>query len=139
MTPFATNGIDAERTRITNAFLTAGGVLIDPPVLQPADTLLDLYGEDIRARAFTTRDPLAGELMLRPDFTVPVVQMHMSQGHAPARYVYSGKVFRTQELGEDRPSEYDQVGFELGGHRLCFDAVRRHANDIDTARDQQVA
>ena len=113
MTLFATNGVDAEQTRITNAFLTAGGVLIDPPVLQPADTLLDLYGEDIRARAYTTRDPLAGELMLRPDFTVPVVQMHMSEGHAPARYVYSGKVFRTQELGEDRPSEYDQVGFEV--------------------------
>ncbi len=39
--------------------------------------LLDLYGEDIRARAYVTSDALRGEQMLRPDFTVPVVQMHM--------------------------------------------------------------
>ncbi|MDC3265334.1 hypothetical protein OAU61_04555, partial [Planktomarina temperata] len=42
-------------------------------ILQPADVLLDLYGEDIRARAYVTSDPLRGEQMLRPDFTVPVV------------------------------------------------------------------
>ena len=50
-----------------------------PPILQPAETLLDLYGEDIRARAYVTHDPVLGEAMLRPDFTVPVVQMHMDE------------------------------------------------------------
>ena len=105
--------LEAEQTRIIAAFAAAGAQMVDPPMLQPAETLLDLYGEDIRARAFTTRDPLAGELMLRPDFTVPVVQMHMAQGKPPARYVYSGKVFRTQELGADRPSEYEQIGYEI--------------------------
>ena len=104
---------EAEQARIVAAFAAAGAQMIDPPMLQPADTLLDLYGEDIRARAFTTRDPLVGELMLRPDFTVPVVQMHMAEGKPPARYVYAGKVFRTQELDAGRPSEYDQVGYEI--------------------------
>jgi len=105
--------LEAEQARIVAAFTDAGAELVDPPVLQSADTLLDLYGEDIRARAYTTRDPLAGELMLRPDFTVPVVQMHMEHRQVPSRYAYSGKVFRTQEMGAKRPSEYDQVGFEI--------------------------
>jgi len=38
-----------------------GALVTDADILQPAGTLLDLYGEDIRARAFTTQDPLRGE------------------------------------------------------------------------------
>ena len=90
-----------------------GAVLVEPPILQPADTLLDLYGEDIRARAYVTSDALRGEQMLRPDFTVPVVQMHMAHGAEPARYTYSGEVFRRQEHDPNRPNEYIQVGFEV--------------------------
>ena len=104
--------LDAETRRLTGIFERAGATLIAPQVLQPAETLLDLYGEDIRARAFVTRDD-GGELMLRPDFTVPVVQHHMAFGAEPARYAYAGPVWRRQSLGDTRPREYVQVGFEL--------------------------
>ena len=97
------------------AFQAAGAVPVEADILQPADTLLDLYGEDIRARAFVTADPLRGEAMLRPDFTVPVVQMHQAAGNGAARYVYSGEVFRMQPDGSERPAEYMQVGFERFG------------------------
>ncbi|WP_247716860.1 ATP phosphoribosyltransferase regulatory subunit [Gymnodinialimonas ceratoperidinii] len=90
-----------------------GTVAVDAPMLVSADTLLDLYGEDIRARAFTTQDPDRGEMMLRPDFTVPVVEMHMSGGAEPARYTYLGEVFRKQSVGAGLPSEYLQVGYEV--------------------------
>lgn len=40
-----------------------------------------------------TSDPLRVEQMLRPDFTVPVVQMHMAEGAEPARSTYAGEVF----------------------------------------------
>lgn len=93
-------------------FKEAGAEVVSPDILQPAETLLDLYGEDIRGRAFVTHDPLQGEMMLRPDFTVPVVQQHMKSGAEPARYAYAGPVFRRQEQA-DRPREYMQVGFEL--------------------------
>jgi len=99
----------ALRTR----FETAGALAVETPVLQPAGTLLDLYGEDIRGRAYVTSDALRGEQMLRPDFTVPVVQMHMDHGADPARYTYSGEVFRRQEQDPDRANEYMQVGYEL--------------------------
>lgn len=94
-------------------FVALGAQRIDAGILQPADTLLDLYGEDIRARAYVTQDPLRGEQMLRPDFTVPVVQMHMAERAEPARYTYAGPVFRRQESDEGRPSEYPQVGYEV--------------------------
>ena len=105
--------VRAEAQRLRAAFEAAGAVPVEAPILLPAETLLDLYGEDIRARAYVTSDPVRGEMMLRPDFTVPVVQMHMESGADPARYTYAGEVFRKQEAGSARASEYLQVGFEL--------------------------
>lgn len=103
----------AESARLRGYFEAAGATPVEAAILQPAETLLDLYGEDIRARAYVTADPLRGELMLRPDFTVPVVLDHMAGGADPARYTYSGEVFRKQENDPGRPNEYFQVGFEI--------------------------
>jgi len=60
-----------------------------------------------------TSDPVRGEMMLRPDFTVPVVLQHIRSGGDAARYTYSGEVFRQQENDPERPSEYIQTGYEL--------------------------
>ena len=94
-------------------FVAKGAALVEADILLPAETLLDLYGEDIRARAYMTDDPVQGEMMLRPDFTVPVVQKHMAEGAEPATYAYSGPVFRKQTHAGDRPSEYHQAGIEI--------------------------
>jgi ATP phosphoribosyltransferase regulatory subunit len=102
-----------EAHRLRDHFAAAGAEVVTADVLQPADLLLDLYGEDIRARAYLTGDPLRGEMVLRPDFTVPVVQMHMESHADPARYTYAGKVFRKQEADESRANEYLQVGYEV--------------------------
>jgi ATP phosphoribosyltransferase regulatory subunit len=107
--------IRAEAEALQAVFTRAGAVPVEAPLMLSADLLLDLYGEDIRARAYTTDDPDRGEMMLRPDFTVPVVQMHMAHGAEPARYTYLGEVFRKQPAGSNRPSEYLQLGFELFG------------------------
>ena len=96
-------------------FLARGATAFETSILQPAGTLLDLYGEDIRARAYTTADPLRGEQMLRPDFTVPVVQAHIAAASGPMRYAYRGEVFRRQEQDAERPTEYLQVGYERIG------------------------
>ncbi len=105
--------INAKAGQLRASFEAKGAQTVEPPILQPADTLLDLYGEDIRARAYVTSDALRGEQMLRPDFTVPVVQMHMADGAEPARYTYAGEVFRRQEHDPSRANEYFQVGYEV--------------------------
>lgn len=112
-------------SRLSAHFLEAGAQPFEADVLQPAEVLLDLYGEDIRARAYITADPLRGEMMLRPDFTVPLVRMHMESRAEPVRYTYSGKVFRKQEDLSGRAAEYRQVGFEL------FDGTDRAAADAE--------
>jgi ATP phosphoribosyltransferase regulatory subunit len=117
--------IRAEGERLFAAFLRAGAEPVDADLLQPAGTLLDLYGEDIRARAYVTDDPVRGEMMLRPDFTVPVVQAHMTHGAEPARYAYLGEVFRKQARGSGRASEYLQVGYEV------FDRVAPQTADAE--------
>jgi ATP phosphoribosyltransferase regulatory subunit len=117
--------IRAEAEALFAAFQSAGAVPVDADILLPAETLLDLYGEDIRARAYTTQDPLRGEMMLRPDFTVPVVQAHMAHGAEPARYTYLGEVFRKQDTLTNRPNEYLQVGYEV------FDRTAPEAADAE--------
>jgi ATP phosphoribosyltransferase regulatory subunit len=123
MTPKA--AIRAEGERLLAAFVAAGAVPVETDILQPAGLLLDLYGEDIRARAYVTDDPVQGEMMLRPDFTVPVVQAHMAHGADPARYAYLGEVFRKQARGSGRASEYMQVGYEV------FDRTSPEAADAE--------
>lgn len=98
---------------LRDGFVAQGAVAVETPILQPAELLLDLYGEDIRARAYVTSDAMRGEQMLRPDFTVPVVQMHMERGAEPARYTYAGEVFRRQEHDPDRENEFLQTGYEV--------------------------
>ncbi|MEL6700414.1 MAG: ATP phosphoribosyltransferase regulatory subunit [Pseudomonadota bacterium] len=105
--------IRAEMAALVEGFEALGAARVEAAMLQPADTLLDLYGENIRARAYVTQDPLRGEQMLRPDFTVPVAQMHMRIAAEPAAYTYAGPVFRRQEVDAGRPNEYPQVGYEL--------------------------
>ena len=113
--------------RLLAAFREAGADEIAPDILQPAGALLDLYGEDIRARAYVTADPIRGEMMMRPDFTGPVVQAHMQGGAEPARYCYLGEVFRKQDMGDHHPetardTEYLQAGFELFSRDPAADA-----------------
>jgi len=115
----------ARAAGLRDRFEAAGAATVETPILQPAETLLDLYGEDIRARAYVTSDALRGEQMLRPDFTVPVVQMHMQDGAEPARYTYAGEVFRRQEHDPDRANEFIQVGYEV------FDRANPAAADAE--------
>jgi ATP phosphoribosyltransferase regulatory subunit len=123
LAPVEQRAIRTEAERLHTLFEATGAVPVEAAILQPAEVLLDLYGEDIRARAYVTSDALRGEQMLRPDFTVPVVQMHMAHGAEPACYTYSGPVFRRQEEDAGRPSEYTQVGFEV------FDRANPEASD----------
>ncbi len=113
--------IRAEADRLRTGFEARGAEVFEADILQPAGALLDLYGEDIRARAFVTHDPLRGEMMLRPDFTVPLVQRHLDGGTAK-RYTYAGEVFRRQEEDDTRPREYLQVGYEVFGEGVAADA-----------------
>ncbi len=105
--------ISLEAKNLAAIFEATGAEVVEMDFLQISNLLLDLYGEDIRGRAFITNDPVYGEMMLRPDFTIPIVEQHMANNVSPARYTYCGKVFRRQEEFPDRPREFMQVGYEI--------------------------
>jgi ATP phosphoribosyltransferase regulatory subunit len=107
----AQNGSDPRAQALVGAYMRAGYVRIDPPLLQPAEPFLDLSGEDIRRRMFLTTDPHGREMCLRPDLTIPVSRAYLQSAAAgkPAGFCYLGPVFR------HRPSasaEFVQVGIE---------------------------
>ena len=117
--------ISLEAKNLAAVFEATGAEVVELDFLQISNALLDLYGEDIRGRAFITNDPVFGEMMLRPDFTVPIVEQHMTNSVSPARYTYCGKVFRRQEEFPDRPREFLQVGYEI------FDGAKPEKADAE--------
>lgn len=109
-----------ELERLINLFEKTGSIYVEIPTLLQSDLLLDLYGEELNSRTYILSDPIKGNLMLRPDFTVPIVQMHIKNNQKKAQYCYSGKVWRKQEHSSSRPSEYLQVGIEcFGGYNVA--------------------
>ncbi|MEM9138274.1 MAG: ATP phosphoribosyltransferase regulatory subunit [Pseudomonadota bacterium] len=131
--------LDKAVSHLRSLFTAAGHTPVDPPYLYLAETLLDLYGEDLRARAFLFQDPERGnELGLRPDFTVPVALAHAAMGwDRAAAYGYCGAVFRRQPQGMGRPVEYVQAGIERFGDddpvaadALVFDLLTRGLRDL---------
>ncbi len=115
-----TKALDA----LTALFAKRGLTRSEPPILQPAETFLDLTGEDIRRRLFFVQGPDGRELCLRPDFTIPVSRAHLaSDAGLPAGYCYLGPVFRHR--GEDVSGEFLQAGIER------FGDADREAADAD--------
>lgn len=100
----------------------ASGVRLDPPIVLPSRTILELSGEAVRARLCAFTDDAGREFCLRPDMTTPIADM-VARGAAEARrYYYSGPVFRLPATPNDA-IEFDQIGFEwFGGSSPAEDA-----------------
>ncbi len=105
-------------------FTNAGFEPVAPAILQPAELLLDCYGEALRARTYVFTDLDGYELCLRPDLTVPTARLYLERNpavHDEARYCYSGPAFRyspatspgSDASQETPPREFRQLGLEL--------------------------
>lgn len=126
------------------AFEEAGYVRAEPPIIQPADIFLDLYGEAVRRRIYVFTGPQGDELCLRPDLTVPLARMCLGRlrrrGEA-MKLGYCGPAFRSVAADDGRAAQFLQAGVErLGGtgdaaaadaeiFALIHDAVRRTCTD----------
>ena len=105
--------LDAEKKRIFKIFEKSKLIEVHVPSLLNASELLDLYGEDLRLRAYTTSDPVLGEQVLRPDFTLPILMYFLGSGRKEAKYFCLGNIWRRQKVSSIIPSEQLQVGFEF--------------------------
>ena len=110
--------LDAVNLAVANArgvFEGAGFAAVEPGSVLEAENLLDLYGEDIRARAFVFDGGEGKDLCLRPDLTLAVCRHHLGNGGGAGKYVASGPVYRRPSRGETRPAQFLQVGCEWFG------------------------
>lgn len=108
--------LEEQAAALLGVFASYGYVRAEPSVLQPADIFLDRSGEEIRRRTFAFADPAGNELCLRPDLTIPICRMYVTQnGTIPARLCYNGLVFRHQPAEPERPTQFYQAGVELIG------------------------
>ena len=105
--------LDSEKKRIFKIFEKSKLIEVHVPSLLNASELLDLYGEDLRLRAYTTSDPVLGEQVLRPDFTLPILMYFLGSGRKEAKYFCLGNIWRRQKVSSIIPSEQLQVGFEF--------------------------
>ena len=97
---------------ISAPFQVSPAPLIEVPILQPLNLLLDLAGEALRARLFVVQAAGGDEACLRPDFTVPVARHHLTQGGGRGTYRYEGKAFRASAGPTHRAEEFLQIGLE---------------------------
>ena len=105
--------LDKEKKRIFRIFEKSDLIEVNVPSLLNASELLDLYGEDLRLRAYTTSDPVLGEQVLRPDFTLPILMYFLRSGLEEAKYFCCGNIWRRQKVSSIVPSEQLQIGFEF--------------------------
>lgn len=112
------DALEAQAQRLLPVFTNAGYEYVAPAIIQPAGVLLDVVGEDLRARAYVFNDADGNELCLRPDLTVPSCRLYLERhpdAQTPARYCYNGPAFRYRPLDAPKgnPREFRQAGLEF--------------------------
>lgn len=112
------DALEAQAQRLLAVFTAAGCEYVAPAIIQPAGVLLDVVGEDLRARAYVFNDADGNELCLRPDLTVPTCRLYLERhpdATTAARYCYNGPAFRYRPLDAPKgnPREFRQAGVEF--------------------------
>ena len=111
------DALNRAREAARTAFAQFGGAFLEPAILQPAHTYLELSGEELRARLVVTASANGGdELCLRPDLTVASALEKLARDDAaPGAVLYDGPAFRQPLSASDRPMEFSQTGREKFG------------------------
>lgn len=112
--------LEAQAHLLTAVFRAGGYELVAPAIIQPASLMLDVIGEDLRARTYVFPDQDGHELCLRPDLTVPTCRLYLERDPAAAstaRLCYNGPAFRYRAVDarKGNPREFRQAGLEAFG------------------------
>ena len=107
---------------IMSSLSSDGYQLVDPPILVPADKVIDRLGETIVDRLFIFSQKDGVRLCLRPDLTIPTCLYYLGQGFKGEKKLYSyfGKVFQFYDKEENEPIEFTQTGIESIGDQLSL-------------------
>ena len=93
-----------------------GYLCLETPILEPTELFLRKSGGELASRLYSFTDVASNSVSLRPEFTSPIMRYyveHASEIELPARWQYSGPVFRYEDgFGG---GQFTQLGCELLG------------------------
>lgn len=106
--------------RMTTHFRACGYVMVQPPLMEYASTLLGASEEGALAqRSFRVMDPLSGQMLaLRADMTMQIARIAggaLADEPRPLRLCYAGQTLRTLPDTMRQTRQFRQIGIELFG------------------------
>ena len=90
---------------------------LDTPILEPTELFLRKSGGELASRLYSFTDAKSNAVSLRPEFTSPIMRHYLEHQDGidlPARWQYSGPVFRCEDHGQSG-GQFTQMGAELLG------------------------
>ena len=104
--------------RLLVLFGNYGYSCLETPILEPTELFLRKSGGELASRMYSFTDAGSNSVSLRPELTAQIMRHyleHSSEMQLPARWQYSGPVFRYEPSETDGTGQFTQVGAELLG------------------------
>ena len=95
-----------------------GYLPLETPVLEPTELFLRKSGGELASRLYSFTDPGGVSVSLRPEFTSSIMRHYLENASGidlPARWQYSGPVFRHDPADPQTGGQFTQIGAELVG------------------------
>jgi histidyl-tRNA synthetase len=104
--------------RLTDLIGALGYRHLETPILEPTDLFLRKSAGQLASRIYSFTDPGSSLVSLRPEFTSSIMRHYVEHDTGidlPARWQYSGPVFRYEVSHPEASGQFTQVGAELLG------------------------
>ena len=95
-----------------------GYQLVETPILEPTELFMRKSGGELASQLYSFTDAGSNSVSLRPEFTSPIMRHYLensSEISLPARWQYSGPVFRFDASHPEASGQFTQVGGEFIG------------------------
>ena len=112
--------------RLLDFIASYGYRCLETPILESTELFLRKSGGELASRMYSFTDSGSNPVSLRPEFTAQIMRHyleHTSEIPLPARWQYSGPVFRYDPSGNGGTGQFTQLGAELLGSAAVLSDV----------------
>ena len=111
--------------RVYELLRSYGYQYLETPVLEPTELFIRKSGGQLASQLYSFTDAGSNSVSLRPEITSPIMRHYLENStniHLPARWQYSGPVFRFDTTHPGTSGQFTQVGAEfLGSSEIAAD------------------
>jgi len=104
--------------RLSHLLGDYGYLQLETPLLEPTELFMRKSGGELASQLYSFTDAGSNSVSLRPEFTSPIMRHYLESESTidlPARWQYSGPVFRFDNSHPEASGQFTQVGGELIG------------------------